>query len=120
MIKILIISFLAAPTLANAVICTDDYIISGTRSITLLPDIPFEILEKNNTLIVRRGTLILKFAKSDNIIDNKKSVTRYSLKFIADTYYFDLISNSDNKEIKWEQYATEPSKRGFGGSCSAD
>lgn len=118
--QILYFFLLAVSTLANADICTDDYIISGFRSISLLPDIPFEILESNQRLFVRRGTLILEFAKPENITENGKSVKRYSLIFIGDTYYFDLIRDSDNKEIKWEQYAIDPLKRGFGGACRPD
>ena len=118
--RILYIFILSISTLANADICTDDYIISGGRSITLLPDIPFEILESNKSLFVRRGTLILEFVKPANIIDNEKIVNRYSLEFIGDTYYFDLISIKNGTEKKWEQYANGASKRGFGGTCKAE
>jgi len=118
--RILFIFLFAASTLASADICTDDYIISGGRSINLLPDMPFQILESNKSLIVLRGTLILEFAQHENIIDNGKSVKRYSLEFIGDTYYFDLMRNFDDKDITWEQYAIKPSKRGFGGTCRAD
>ncbi len=107
-------------TLANADICTDDYIISGGRSITLLPDVPFEIIENDKSLFVRRGTLILEFLKLENIIDNEKVVKRFALEFIGDTYYFDLISTDNGINKTWEQYANGASKRGFGGVCKAD
>jgi hypothetical protein len=118
--RILYTYIVSISTLAIADICTDDYIISGGRSIILLPDIPFEILESKTSLFVRRGTLILEFTKPENIFDNEQLIKRYSLEFIGDTYYFDLLSTKDSTQKKWKQYANEPSKRGFGGECKAD
>lgn len=104
-------------SLASADICTDDYIISGGRAIPLLPDQPFEILETDLSLTVRRGTFILEFVKPTNILKEKTIAKRYSLDFIGDKYYFELSTADENNDRKWEQYANEEFKRGFGGLC---
>lgn len=105
-------------TLSNAEICTDDYIISGSRTITLLPDSPFEILKKDKSLFVKRGTLIFEFTNPKTIHENGKVITRYSSELIGDEYFFDLISANESEEINWEHYARSGVKRGFGGACT--
>jgi hypothetical protein len=116
MLKILtalITTFFISNTFAYT--CTDDYIISGGRSIDLLPDKSFEIFQNGTDLIVIRGTLVLKFSHLEIIESNKIQIKRYSLTFTSDKYYFDLIN--DKNEWQWEQYASGSSKRGFGGEC---
>jgi hypothetical protein len=96
--------------------CTDDYIISGGRSIALLPDNPFQIFEKDSELIVVRGTLVFKFYNPVIVNHNGNLVKRYELIFIDEKYFFDM-TNSLNEKFKWEQYANSQGKRGFGGTC---
>ena len=97
--------------------CTDDYIISGGRSIDLLQDKPFQIIEKDTDLIVIRGSLVLKFINLKTIENDQLHIKRYSLIFLNDEYYFDIIEMDDKEKRRWEQYATGTSKRGFGGMC---
>jgi hypothetical protein len=97
--------------------CTDDYIISGGRAINLLQDKPFQIIEKDKDLIVIRGTLVLKFLNLKIIENSQSHIKRYSLIFLNDEYYFDIIEINDIEKRRWEQYAAGSSKRGFGGIC---
>jgi hypothetical protein len=105
---------------AIAEICTDDYIISGSKFITLLPDIPFKISTYDTHLIVQRGTLVLKFSKPSTIYENQKIVTKYSTELIGEVYYFELTTTDDEKQKKWEQYSSDTPRRGFGGMCVAE
>jgi hypothetical protein len=114
----LAIFFFSSITFADT--CTDDYIISGGRAIDLLPDNPFKILENGTELIVARGTLILKFTNLKIIEKDQLYIKRYSLIFINDEYYFDLIKMNDENQWGWEQYETGKAKRGFGGICKND
>ena len=114
--NILLIFFLLTFS-SYASVCSDDYIISGGRAINLLPDVNFEIFEKEDSLIVIRGSLVLTFSNLEFIIENEKHIKRYSLYFIGENYYFDLISFGNKIYENWEQYADGNFKRGFGGVC---
>ena len=109
---------LSISTLSNAEICTDDYLISCSMTITLLPDSPFEILKEDKVLFVKRGTFIFEFTNPKIIHEKGKMITRYSSEVIGDEYFFDLISTNESEEINWEHYARTGAKRGFGGTCT--
>ena len=103
--------------MAFSEICTDDYVISGVRLISLLPDIPFEIFENNSILIVRRGTMTIKFINPIEVYEEEKKIIRYSTFLIGDEYFFELIGDGEGKERKWRQYSSGSHIRGFGGVC---
>lgn len=104
-------------TVARADICTDDYIISGGRSIPLLPDYPFEISESQSILIVRRGTLIFKFTNPIEVFDGQIKTVSYSTILIGDKYIFELTDLGSGQGRSWKQYASGGNVRGFGGIC---
>jgi len=108
---------LLMPSMAFSEICTDDYVISGVRLISLLPDIPFEIFENNSILIVRRGTMTIKFINPIEVYEEEKKIIRYSTFLIGDEYFFELIGDGEGKERKWRQYSSGSHIRGFGGVC---
>ena len=118
--RILFVFIFGMSNYAIAEICTDDYIISGSKFITLLPDIPFKISTYDTHLIVQRGTLVLKFSKPSTIYENQKIVTKYSTELIGEVYYFELTTTDDEKQKKWEQYSSDTPRRGFGGMCVAE
>lgn len=114
--KIILLTFFFH-SVSFALMCTDDYIISGGRAIDLLQDKPFQIIEKDTELIVIREKLNIKFINPKIIDNGKYSIKRYSLKLINDEYYFDIFKINDGNKWQWEQYAAGSSKRGFGGVC---
>jgi hypothetical protein len=115
--RISIVLTLSLHLFSMADTCTDDYIISGGRAIDLLPDKPFQIIERDNYLIVIRDTLVLNFINLKIIENGQFRTKRYSLIYLNDEYFFDIIEINNKEDRKWEQYAAGSSKRGFGGIC---
>lgn len=117
MYKLIVYLLLILPSAAIAVICTDDYIISGGRKIDLLPDYPFYIQQMNSSISIQRGDFVLIFSNMQEVYENNLQIQRYSLEFIGDQYQFDLIYSKDDDTKRWEQYSTGVGRRGFGGIC---
>jgi hypothetical protein len=117
--KIIVCIFFLMSGVASSEVCTDDYLITGERLISLLPDVPFQIWESDSILIVRRGGLVFKFANPDEVYEGQDKITRYSTELIADKYYFELNVGNEKKERKWRQYSSGINRRGFGGVCKS-
>jgi hypothetical protein len=118
MYKFLVYIALILPTAAiSSGTCTDDYIISGGRKIDLLPDFPFHIQQMNSSISIQRGDFILIFSNRKEVYERNVKILRYSLDFIGNQYYFDLIQSQGDGIKRWEQYSTDVGRRGFGGIC---